>query len=41
MRNAFGAPLPADQVQALARYLRAINGRRASGNPSAVDGQGS
>jgi cytochrome c5 len=41
MRNAFGAPLPADQVQPLSRYLYGINGHRASGSPSAVDGQGS
>jgi mono/diheme cytochrome c family protein len=27
MRNAFGAPVPADQVQALAQYLHTINGR--------------
>jgi mono/diheme cytochrome c family protein len=27
MRNAFGAPLPADQVEALAKYLRSINGQ--------------
>jgi mono/diheme cytochrome c family protein len=40
MRNAFGAPLPADQVEALAKYLRSINGQSAKG-PSAVDGQGS
>jgi mono/diheme cytochrome c family protein len=40
MRNAFGAPLPADQVEALATYLRSINGQSAKG-PSAVDGQGS
>jgi len=26
MRNAFGAPLPADQVDALAKYLSSING---------------
>jgi len=26
MRNAYGAPLPADQVDALARYLHSING---------------
>jgi mono/diheme cytochrome c family protein len=26
MRNAFGAPVPADQVEALAKYLRSING---------------
>jgi len=42
MRNSFGAPLPADQVAALARYLVGINGRQQSpGGPSAVDGQGS
>src|ERR1700738_1762951 len=40
MRNAFGAPLPADQVEALAKYLRSINGRSTKG-PSTVDGQGS
>jgi mono/diheme cytochrome c family protein len=42
MRNSFGAPLPADQVDALALYLRGINGRQVSPkSPSAVDGQGS
>jgi mono/diheme cytochrome c family protein len=42
MRNSFGAPLPADQVEALARYLHSINGRQQSpGGPSTVDGQGS
>jgi mono/diheme cytochrome c family protein len=41
MRNSFGAPLPADQVAALARYLQSINGQRDSPGPSAVDGQGS
>ena len=42
MRNSFGAPLPADQVDALALYLRGINGRQGSPkSPSAVDGQGS
>src|SRR5882762_2169115 len=40
MRNAFGAPLPADQVDALAKYLRSINGQSPKG-PSAVDGQAS
>ena len=40
MRNAFGAPLPADQVEALAKYLRSINGQSTKG-PSTVDGQGS
>ena len=38
MRNAFGAPIPADQVQALAQYLRSINGRQSQKGPSAVDG---
>jgi mono/diheme cytochrome c family protein len=37
MRNAFGAPLPADQVEALAKYLRSINGQSPTGQ-SAVDG---
>jgi hypothetical protein len=40
MRNSFGAPLPADQVEALAKYLRSINGQAPKG-PSAVDGQAS
>jgi mono/diheme cytochrome c family protein len=39
MRSAFGAPIPADQVQALAQYLRSINGRQSQKGPSAVDGQ--
>ena len=39
MRNAFGAPIPADQVQALAQYLRSITGRQSQKGPSAVDGQ--
>ena len=38
MRSAFGAPLPADQVEALAKYLRSINGQSPNG-PPAVDGQ--
>src|ERR1700688_5231956 len=41
MRNSFGAPLPADQVQALAQYLRSINGRQSQKGPSAVDKQAS
>jgi len=41
MRNAFGAPLPADQVQALAQYLRSINGRQSQKVPSAVDDRAS
>jgi hypothetical protein len=39
MRNAFGAPIPADQVQALSQYLGSINGRQSQKGPSAVDGQ--
>jgi mono/diheme cytochrome c family protein len=38
MRSAFGAPIPADQVQTLAQYLRSINGRQSQKGPSAVDG---
>jgi mono/diheme cytochrome c family protein len=41
MRNAFGAPIPADQVQTLAQYLRSINGRQPRKGASAVDGQAS
>ena len=41
MRNAFGAPLPADQVEAVAKYLQSINGRQSTGGPTAADGQGS
>jgi mono/diheme cytochrome c family protein len=41
MRNSFGAPLPADQVEALAEYLHTINGRQSERGPSAADGQGS
>jgi hypothetical protein len=40
MRNAFGAPLPSSQVEALAKYLYRINGRRSPGGPAAVDEQG-
>jgi ABC-type transport system substrate-binding protein len=39
MRNAFGAPIPADRVQALAEYLYGINGRSPSNIPSTVDKQ--
>lgn len=28
MRNAYGAPLPPDQIEALAKYLFSINGRQ-------------
>ncbi|WP_245983036.1 c-type cytochrome [Trinickia fusca] len=39
MRNAFGAPIPADQVDELAHYLSTINGRKLDGGPSGVDHQ--
>jgi hypothetical protein len=41
MRNSFGAPLPADQVETLAGYLYRIAGRRSSGGPRILDEQGS
>jgi hypothetical protein len=41
MRDSFGAPLPADQVEALAGYLYRIAGRRSSGGPQILDKQGS
>jgi hypothetical protein len=41
MRNSYGAPLPADQVEALAKYLHGINCRLSPNGPSVVDGQGS
>jgi hypothetical protein len=41
MRSSFGAPIPADQVDALAHYLGVINGRPNDAKPSKVDGQGS
>lgn len=41
MRSAFGAPMPPDQVEALAGYLHGINGAQSQGGASIVDGQGS
>src|ERR1700730_6498287 len=41
MRNSFGAPLPADQVPALAKSLLGINSGQPQKRPSAVDEQGS
>jgi cytochrome c5 len=41
MRNAFGAPIPAEQVDELAHYLGVINGRKSESGPSAVDKQAS
>src|SRR5260221_3812270 len=40
MRNAYGAALPADQVDALAKYLHSINDGRSPRGSSTVDGQG-
>jgi hypothetical protein len=39
MRNAFGAPLPADQIDALAKYLVRINAGQSSGGNAVADGQ--
>jgi mono/diheme cytochrome c family protein len=39
MRTAYGAPLPADQVDALAAYLYGINGRPADPKQPAQKGQ--
>jgi mono/diheme cytochrome c family protein len=41
MRNSFGAPLPADQVEVLAKYLHSIDGSQSPGGRSVLDGQGS
>ena len=41
MRNSFGAPLPANQVIPLARYLRGINSGRSGKGVTAAHGQGS
>lgn len=42
MQASYGAPLPASDVDALAKYLYSINGRKAQGKgPSVVDMQGS
>src|SRR5580704_9524906 len=40
MRNSYGAPIPSDQVEPLARYLRSINALKSPPGPAA-DGQGS
>src|ERR1700731_869 len=40
MRNSYGAPIPADQVEPLARYLRSINASKPPPGPAAADGQG-
>ncbi|KWB64041.1 hypothetical protein WL37_20460 [Burkholderia ubonensis] len=41
MRNAFGAPIPPDQIDALAHYLNSIDGRKPQAGPSGVDNQAS
>ena len=41
MRNSFGAPMPADQVEVLAKYLRGIQGSQSPSGPSILDAQGS
>lgn len=41
MRAAFGAPIPADQVDDLARYLNTVDGRKSEKGPSGVDNQAS
>lgn len=41
MRNAFGSPLPADQVERLAKYLYRIDGRQSQAGSAVVDRQGS
>ena len=41
MRNSYGAPLPAEQVDALARYLHSIDGSKSPRAPASVAGQGS
>jgi mono/diheme cytochrome c family protein len=41
MRNAYGAPLPADQVDALAKYLHSINDGQSPKGLSTGDGPGS
>jgi mono/diheme cytochrome c family protein len=39
MRNSYGAPLPANQVEALAKYLFRINGGQSSDGNTAAAGQ--
>jgi mono/diheme cytochrome c family protein len=41
MRNAFGAPISVDQVDALSRYLNLINGRKSEAAPSGVSSEAS
>jgi hypothetical protein len=39
MRNSYGAPLPANQIETLAKYLFRINGGQSSDGKSAAGGQ--
>jgi hypothetical protein len=41
MRNAFGAPISVDQIDALARYLSTVNGRKSESGPSSVSSEAS
>jgi mono/diheme cytochrome c family protein len=41
MRTAFGAPIPTDQVDQLARYLGVVDGRKSDTGRSGVDKQAS
>jgi len=41
MRGSFGAPIPPDQIDALARYLGTVNGRKQEATPSAVSNEAS
>ncbi len=41
MRLSYGAPIPENQIDALAKYLYRINGREPGKGPSIVDMQGS
>src|ERR1700756_4229133 len=40
MKDSFGAPIPSDQIDGLAHYLAAINGRASDQGPTTVDSQG-
>ncbi len=37
MRNSYGAPLPADQIEAVARYLYSIDGSQAPADRAVLD----
>ena len=40
MKTSFGAPIPSEQIDALAHYLGNINGRPSDAKPATVDSQG-